>query len=195
MIWYRARLLAVKLRCYEYNFACAQMKKELPKAFSDPKSNAWRLVPDDRDPLQRRRRQGRRGRPRVARNGPQGAPRHPLGPAGEARAERPLRLQMGRGHETPTAETRQQPGQQQEKRTKESDAAAHAPETLTHGPRSLRYTGRRMAEALGPRQTHSSRRSFDRRTAPPPDIHSGWSNLFDSLPDLHARDAASWNLR
>ncbi len=44
----RGRLLAVKLRCYEYNFACAQMKKELPKAFSDPKHNAWRLVPDAR---------------------------------------------------------------------------------------------------------------------------------------------------
>jgi uncharacterized protein YegL len=41
----RGRLLAVKLRCYEYNWACAQMKKD-PRKFANPKSNAWRLVPD-----------------------------------------------------------------------------------------------------------------------------------------------------
>lgn len=41
----RGRLLAVKLRCYEYNWACAQMKKD-PRKFTNPKSNAWRLVPD-----------------------------------------------------------------------------------------------------------------------------------------------------
>ena len=38
-------LLAMKVRCYEYNWACARMKKDPPK-FSSPKSNAWRLVPD-----------------------------------------------------------------------------------------------------------------------------------------------------
>ncbi len=41
----RGRLLAMKLRCYEYNWACAKMKKDKPK-FSKPGSNAWRLVPD-----------------------------------------------------------------------------------------------------------------------------------------------------
>ena len=41
----RGRLLAMKVRCYEYNWACARMKKDTPK-FSNPKSNAWRLVPD-----------------------------------------------------------------------------------------------------------------------------------------------------
>ena len=41
----RGRLLAMKLRCYEYNWACAKMKKDAPK-FSQPGSNAWRLVPD-----------------------------------------------------------------------------------------------------------------------------------------------------
>jgi hypothetical protein len=41
----RGRLLATKVRCYEYNWACARMKKDAPK-FSDVKSNAWRLVPD-----------------------------------------------------------------------------------------------------------------------------------------------------
>ncbi len=41
----RGRLLAMKVRCYEYNWACARMKKDPPK-FRDPKSNAWRLVPD-----------------------------------------------------------------------------------------------------------------------------------------------------
>ncbi len=41
----RGRLLAMKVRCYEYNWACALMKKDPPK-FKSPKSNAWRLVPD-----------------------------------------------------------------------------------------------------------------------------------------------------
>ena len=41
----RGRLLAMKVRCYEYNWACARMKKDPPK-FSNPRSNAWRLVPD-----------------------------------------------------------------------------------------------------------------------------------------------------
>ena len=42
----RGRLLAMKVRCYEYNYACARMKKDPPK-FSSPKFNAWRLVPDE----------------------------------------------------------------------------------------------------------------------------------------------------
>jgi hypothetical protein len=42
----RGRLLAMKVRCYEYNWACARMKKDPPK-FSNAKSNAWRLVPDE----------------------------------------------------------------------------------------------------------------------------------------------------
>jgi hypothetical protein len=41
----RGRLLAMKVRCYEYNFACARMKKDPPK-FTNPKFNAWRLEPD-----------------------------------------------------------------------------------------------------------------------------------------------------
>ena len=41
----RGRLLAVKVRCYEYNWACAKMKKDAPK-LTKPDSNAWRLVPD-----------------------------------------------------------------------------------------------------------------------------------------------------
>ena len=41
----RGRLLAMKVRCYEYNWACARMKKDPPK-FTSSKSNAWRLVPD-----------------------------------------------------------------------------------------------------------------------------------------------------
>ena len=41
----RGRLLAMKVRCYEYNAACARMKLDAPR-FSQPKSNAWRLVPD-----------------------------------------------------------------------------------------------------------------------------------------------------
>jgi hypothetical protein len=42
----RGRLLAMKIRCYEYNWACAKMKKDMPK-FQNPASNAWRLVPDE----------------------------------------------------------------------------------------------------------------------------------------------------
>ena len=41
----RGRLMAMKVRCAEFNVACARMKKDQPK-FSDPKFNAWRLVPD-----------------------------------------------------------------------------------------------------------------------------------------------------
>jgi hypothetical protein len=41
----RGRLLTAKVRCYEYNWACARMKKDAPK-FTKPDSNAWRLVPD-----------------------------------------------------------------------------------------------------------------------------------------------------
>jgi len=41
----RGRLLAMKVRCYEYNWACARLKKDPPK-FSNSKFNAWRLVPD-----------------------------------------------------------------------------------------------------------------------------------------------------
>ncbi len=41
----RGRLLAMKVRCYEYNWACARMKKDMPK-FTSARSNAWRLVPD-----------------------------------------------------------------------------------------------------------------------------------------------------
>jgi hypothetical protein len=41
----RGRLLAMKVRCYEYNWVCARMKKDPPK-FVNPKSNAWKLVPD-----------------------------------------------------------------------------------------------------------------------------------------------------
>jgi hypothetical protein len=42
----RGRLLAMKVRCYEYNWACATMKKDAPK-FKDPKSNAWKLIPSE----------------------------------------------------------------------------------------------------------------------------------------------------
>ena len=41
----RGRLLAMKVRCFEYNWACAVMKKD-PLKFRDAKSNAWQLVPD-----------------------------------------------------------------------------------------------------------------------------------------------------
>ena len=41
----RGRLLAMKVRSIEYNWVCARMKKDPPK-FTDPRSNAWRLVPD-----------------------------------------------------------------------------------------------------------------------------------------------------
>lgn len=41
----RGRLLAQKVRCYEYNWACAKMKKDSPK-LTMPEMNAWRLAPD-----------------------------------------------------------------------------------------------------------------------------------------------------
>jgi hypothetical protein len=42
----RGRLLAMKIRCAEYQTACAKMKKDAPK-FKDVKSNTWRLVPTE----------------------------------------------------------------------------------------------------------------------------------------------------
>ena len=41
----RGRLLAMKVRCNEYNWICAEMAKN-PRKFEQPNSNAWRLVPD-----------------------------------------------------------------------------------------------------------------------------------------------------
>ena len=41
----RGRLLAMKVRCYEYNWLCAKMKRD-PLKFEKPGSNAWKLVPD-----------------------------------------------------------------------------------------------------------------------------------------------------
>lgn len=41
----RGRLMAMRVRCLEYNMACARMKRDAPK-FTRPDSNAWRLVPD-----------------------------------------------------------------------------------------------------------------------------------------------------
>jgi hypothetical protein len=43
----RGRLLAMKIRSYEYNWVCARMKKDAPK-FQKSDSNAWRLVPHDK---------------------------------------------------------------------------------------------------------------------------------------------------
>jgi hypothetical protein len=42
----RGRLLAMKVRCHEYNWICARMKKD-PIPFKNAKSNAWRLAGDD----------------------------------------------------------------------------------------------------------------------------------------------------
>lgn len=42
----RGRLMVMKIRCMEYNLACARMKRDAPK-FTKPESNAWRLVPDE----------------------------------------------------------------------------------------------------------------------------------------------------
>jgi tetratricopeptide (TPR) repeat protein/tRNA A-37 threonylcarbamoyl transferase component Bud32 len=40
------RFLATKIRCHEYNWACARMKKAPPK-FANLRSNAWKLVPGE----------------------------------------------------------------------------------------------------------------------------------------------------
>jgi hypothetical protein len=49
----RGRLLAMRIRCNEFNSACARMIKDQPK-FKNPGSNTWRLVPSEeinaRDP-------------------------------------------------------------------------------------------------------------------------------------------------
>lgn len=49
----RGRLLAMRIRCNEFNSACAQMLRDQPK-FKSPGSNTWKLVPSEeinaRDP-------------------------------------------------------------------------------------------------------------------------------------------------
>ena len=55
----RGRLLAMKIRCYEYNWACARMKKDAPK-FQNPKLQRLAARPRRGDPLQRQG--GGRGR-------------------------------------------------------------------------------------------------------------------------------------
>jgi hypothetical protein len=49
----RGRLLAMRIRCNEFNSACAQMLRDQPK-FKTPGSNTWKLVPSEeiraRDP-------------------------------------------------------------------------------------------------------------------------------------------------
>ncbi len=39
------RLLAAKVRCYEYDWACTRMMRNDPVEFANSKSNAWKLVP------------------------------------------------------------------------------------------------------------------------------------------------------
>ncbi len=41
----RGRLMALRVRCFEYSGQCAKMKRDTPK-FTKANSNAWRLVPD-----------------------------------------------------------------------------------------------------------------------------------------------------
>jgi hypothetical protein len=41
----RGRLMAIKIRCTEYNYACARIKRDAPK-FVNAQSNTWRMVPD-----------------------------------------------------------------------------------------------------------------------------------------------------
>ena len=92
----RGRLLAMKIRCYEYNWACARMKKDAPKF-----TEARRPTPGGSSPTteiqysDKAAAAAKRGQD-AAEAGHRRAPRHPLGPAGPARAEGPVRLQVGR---------------------------------------------------------------------------------------------------
>ena len=88
----RGRLLAMKVRCYEYNWACARMKKDPPK-FSNSKSNAWRLVPTRQSSIVKRRRPPA-GRPNRSCTGSSTIIRRPLGPCSPARAGKPARFQV-----------------------------------------------------------------------------------------------------
>ena len=90
----RGRLLAMKVRCYEYNWACARLKKDPPK-FSSPRSNAWRLVPDQAIQYSEKAEAAGREAACTPESRHPGASDHSLGPACPARAERPVRLQVG----------------------------------------------------------------------------------------------------
>ena len=91
----RGRLLAMKVRCYEYNWACARMKKDPPK-FSSPKSNAWRLVPDKAIQYSKNAAAAGKEAESLLQQGRRGSSGYTLGPARPARAGKPAGLQVDR---------------------------------------------------------------------------------------------------
>ena len=101
----RGRLLAVKIRCFEYNCDLRKMKKDMPR-FTKEKSNAWRLVPSG-DVQSNPKAAEAAHEARSFWNGHRGTPRHPLGPARPARAQRPVRTRLARNlRPTPPAPPR-----------------------------------------------------------------------------------------
>ena len=79
----RGRLLAMKIRCYEYNWACAKMKKDMPK-FTEPGLQRLEARPRRGDPLQREgggRGQGGPGPPAAGRRRATPGPPGPCWPS------------------------------------------------------------------------------------------------------------------
>ena len=156
----RGRLLAMKIRCFEYNTACARMKKDAPK-FKDPKSNAWRLVPTEEilsgDKVASRR-QGGQGPPEAGRRRP---PQHPLGPARPARAEGPVRLQVGRDQRPAPARSGTRPTAAAKKKAamKKDAKARGSPQDLTAPPAPPGKTGRSRANLGCPTRPRVRRQS------------------------------------
>ena len=91
----RGRLLAMKVRCYEYNWACARLKKDPPK-FKNPGANAWRLVPDTAVQYSEKAAAAARDADRLLHRVIQEHPDTPWALLGPAGAQRSVRLQVGR---------------------------------------------------------------------------------------------------
>ncbi len=128
----RGRLLAMKVRCYEYNWACA-VEERSPQVH---KSQGQRLAarPGHGHPVQRQGGCGRTRRRAAAAPRDPGASRHPVGLAGTARAEGPLRFPLGRDvHAAPAArqfQCRCGPGEETEHARGQASGAS---ETLMSG--------------------------------------------------------------
>ena len=154
----RGRLLAMKVRCYEYNWACARMKKDPPK-FKNPKANAWRLVPDTPIQYSDKAAAAAREAESLLQRVDRRAPGDPLGPARPARAQGPVRLQVGRDlRASPRRERQQRRGRGRKNRRHARGEAAGTPEALA--PR-LSTEDARVEPGITPTPRSSGRRSDD----------------------------------
>ena len=146
----RGRLLAMKIRCAEYQTACARMKKDAPK-FKDAKSNAWRLVPAEEilsgDKVAKVARETQALLQRVVDD----HPNTPWALLAETRAEGPLRLPVGRDlrQAAPPPQGGRRGRGQEEERDEEGHAQGARDQALTGAPTVAPPSGAGQGVPLG----------------------------------------------